>query len=107
MKGFPPVLYLTINQSIQSDVREMILTLCGLPLHKLTKETRAEVRRVARLDIISPPLAHNEQLPLVEQLHHQQQGVAGIVPIARNKIVPVQSPKVLISPVEQFQITKF
>ena len=87
----------------------MILSLCGLPLHQLTKETRAKVRRVARLDILSPPVADNDQLPLAEELQHHHQQAVGIAPIARNKIDPAQRqiPTVLISPVERFQITKF
>ena len=48
--GIPPVLYLTMNQTIQQDTKMLILQLLRVNLSRLSHETRAEVCRVAGLE---------------------------------------------------------
>ena len=47
--GIPPILYLTMNQTLSNEVRGMLLNLLGVDLNQLSEQTRAEVRRVARM----------------------------------------------------------
>ena len=47
--GIPPILYLTMNQTLSNEVRGMLLNLLGVNLNHLSEQTRAEVRRVARM----------------------------------------------------------
>ena len=62
--GIPPVLYLTMNQTIQRDTKELILKLLRVNLNRLSHETQAEVRRVAGLEKCEGNVEENIEAPI-------------------------------------------
>ena len=61
--GIPPVLYLTMNQTIQRDTKQLILKLLRVNLNRLSNETRAEVCRVAGLEKCEGNIEENIEAP--------------------------------------------
>ena len=61
--GIPPVLYLTMNQTIQQDTKELILQLLRVNLNRLSHETRAECR-VAGLEKCAGNDEENIEAPI-------------------------------------------